>query len=305
MRIAVCFACNEAYIPLCKGLVLSLRDAARFTPKSMDVTLNFIDIGCADTSLTWLAEQGVALHSFSRTEYPLLPRQDLLPRYADAQLCRPFLPKIVQDYDYYVWIDCDIWVQGTDAIASAVQAAMQFPEKMVICPELHYGYIGQRNLRYAILAQQRWYLGLYKDADLADELSFKPMYNSGFFAMTGENSLWQSWAEELAIVYGGDHAADPSVLHYAEQLGLNRLLHTQNKQLPLDPLYNYACGGSAVFLNPYGKVVIGFPPCAPIKCPHLLAFSRYGRMYMDKGLLYKKGSYLTAGERVALLALVK
>jgi hypothetical protein len=271
----------------------------------MELSLHFIDIGCGEASLDWLRERGVEVHGFSREEYPLLPRQDMLPRYADAQLCRPFLPEIVPGYDVYVWIDCDIWMQAHDAVAEAVRAATGFRDKIVICPEYHYGYLGHRNFKMAIIAQQRWYGGLYKDPELVERLSFSPMYNSGFFAMRGDSALWRAWAEELARVYAGDHSADPSVLHYAEQLGLNRIIHERGAQVPLDPVFNYACGGSSVFLNPQGKVVVGYPPCAPVKGVHLLAFSLYGKMYLEKGLLYDQGRYLEAEERESLASLIK
>ena len=62
MRTAVCFACNEAYIPLCKGLVLSLAEALRFAP-DRDFSLHFIDIGCERASLDWLEAAGTQIHA--------------------------------------------------------------------------------------------------------------------------------------------------------------------------------------------------------------------------------------------------
>lgn len=304
MKVAVCFACNEAYIPLCKGLVLSLAQSLRFG-EGRDMHPLFIDIGCEPASLDWLRQAGVGILDFSREEHLPGLSAELAPRYADAQLCRPFLPRLAPGYDAYVWIDCDIWLQSADALATLVQACSGFADKMVICPELHYGYIGHRNQRYALIAQQRWYTALYKDEELAGELSFKPMFNSGFFAMRAQSPLWDLWAEELGTLYAGDHSADPSVLHYAEQLGLNRLLHERQAFIPLDPLFNYACGGSSVFRNPRGKVVVGYPPCQPVKVVHLLAFPIYGRSYLDKGLLYDQGSYLTEQERTGLLSLLR
>lgn len=303
MNTAVCFACNEAYMPLCKGLVLSLAEALRFTA-GREFSLHFIDIGCERASLDWLEASGVRLHGFAREEFlPGLP-ENQSPRYADAQLCRPFLPRIVPGHDSYLWIDCDIWIQGTDVLPATAQAASGFADKIIICPEYHYGYIGHRNLRYALIAQRRWYGALYGEA-LAEELSLRPMFNSGFFAMRKTSPLWEIWADELAALYSRDHSADPSVLHYAEQLGLNRVIHERQAFIPLDPLFNYACGGSSVFLNPRGKVVVGYPPCPPVKGVHLLAFSIYGDMYLDKNLLYGKGTYLTESERASLRALVR
>lgn len=304
MRVAVCFACNEAYFPLCKGLVLSLKDMSRFFPLAWQVSLNFIDIGCSEASLAWLAEQNVAVHTFEREKFlpGIFPGQ--APSYADAQLCRPFLPAVVQGHDVYVWADCDIWVQGQDVITVMGDTATHIAGKALICPEYHYGYIGQRNLRYAVMAHSRWYTALY-DEKTAEELSFRPMFNTGFFAIESASLLWNKWGDEIARLYAVDRCGDASVLHFAEQLAFNYVIHRDQAFIPLDPLYNYACGGSAVFLNPQGKVLVGFPPFSPAKCVHLLDFPRYGRMYLEKKLLYRKGEYLSEAELAALGALVK
>lgn len=305
MRVAVCFACDEAYIPLCKGLVLSLREVLRFAPPAMTFALHFIDIGCAAASLRWLEDQGVTLNTFTRGEYPALAGQAHAPRYADAQFCRPFLPRIIPGYDGYIWADSDIWFQSSDALPAIVRAVAGFPDKAILCPEYHYGYLGHRNPRLAVATHYRWYLSLYRDEALAEELGYEPVLNTGLFAMTAANPLWKAWAEELRRLYSSDHSADPSVLHYAEQLGFNRLLYAGKAFLPLDPVFNYACGGSVVFRNPQGKVVIGYPPGAPVKGVHLLAFPLYGASYLAKGLLYRKGAYLTEEEHAALRNLLK
>ena len=299
MRVAVCFACNEAYIPLCKGLLFSILDARRMFPRDWDISLNFVDIGCSAASLDFLRGHGVVAHSFSRASHLPGVSPGQAPAYADAQLCRPFLPEVVPDHDVYVWIDCDIWVQGHDAIPTAAGAARAFPGKIVICPEYHYGYMAQRNLRYAVIAHRHWYVSLYGE-DVAEELCFRPLFNSGFFALERKSVLWEQWGEELRRLYAGD--ADGATLHFAEQIGLNRLIQREQAFVPLDPLFNYACGGSAVFRNPQGRVVVGYPPFTPVKCAHLLDFPRYGAMYLQKGLLYKGGKYLDDAERASLLA---
>ncbi len=311
MTIAVCFSCNEAYMPLCKGLVLSLRGEGGLSPGAVR-SLHFIDIGCSEASLHWLGEQGVSLHEFSREAYygqtvggdALPDRTDALPRYADAQLCRPFLPVLVPGKTVYVWIDCDIWLQSRDCLSTYVQAAVSNPDKIALCPEYHYGYLGYRNPRFAYLLQRRWYEALYDDADMIEELSFQPIFNSGFFALRGKNPLWRLWAEEIAAIYPRGLAKYPAALHYAEQIALNRLIYERKAAVPLDPIHNYACAGSAVFLNPHGKVAVGRPPFAPVKAVHLLDFSKYGDMYLQKKLLFDQGEYLTSDERAALLACI-
>lgn len=290
---------------LCKGLVLSLQEVLRFVPKELYFSLHFIDVGCSSASLDWLREKGVELHSFSRQEYLGVEIMAQVPQYADAQLCRPFLPHIIPDKNSYIWIDCDIWLQGSDALPSMAWAIADHPDKIAICPEHHYGYIGFRNQRYAVATHREWYKALYRDESLADQLCFEPVFNTGLFIMRSDCQLWDVWAKELRLLYSTSYSLDHSLLHYAEQLGLNKLAWERKAFLPLDPIFNYACGGSMVMRHPKGKVVVGYPAWAPVKGVHLLFFSRYGAMYMDKGLLYQKGEYLSDEEKNRLMSLVK
>ncbi len=305
MRTAVCFGCNEAYMPLCRGLVLSLQRSLAAAPKDLDISLHFIDIGCEAASLAELKKAGVSLHVFSRKLYQNLPGEDLLPRYADAQLCRPFLPRLVRGYDCYLWIDADAWVQAADALPTVIRAAESARGGIVMCPEYHYGFVGKRDLRLGLLAARTWYEALGDDPALVEGLSAQPILNSGFFALTADSPIWEAWSKELISLYARDYTQDRSVLHYAEQLGLNKLLYTGQSFVPLDPIFNYPCAGSAVFVSPNGTLCVGYPPFTPLKTAHLLAFSYYGRQYLDQGMLFDAGRYLTEAERAGLNGLIK
>ncbi len=305
MKTAVVFACNEAYVPLAKGLVLSLRESLQGALRAgLVFDLHFIDIGCEPASLDWLRKQEVTPHAFSREEYISLPQSAALPRYADAQLCRPFLPRIVPGYGRYVWVDTDIWVQSRDAVTGFTDALAAANNYMVICPEYHYGYSLHRNLSSAVNASHGWYSALY-DTATADRLCGKPILNSGFFACNGGSPLWARWAEAVAEVYAKEYGADKNVLHFAEQLCLNRVLYDSGMLLLLDPVHNYACGASAALRDARDKMVIGHPPYAPIKGVHLLAFSRYGKDYLQRGFLYQRGAYLSPEELASLKRLVR
>ncbi len=306
MRVAVCFGCNETYMPLCRGLILSLQKVLARAPEDLDISLHFIDIGCSDASLARLKNAGAHLHAFSRKLYPVLPTDDLLPRYADAQLCRPFLPQLVRGHDLYVWIDADIWIQAADALPTLIRAAARASGGMVICPECHYGLVGKRDFRLGLLAARTWYEALYDDHDLVEFLSCRPMFNSGLFGLAAGSPVWTAWAGELFRLYGRDHSGTRRVLHFAEQLGLNKMLHTGEQPfVPLDPIFNYPCAGSAVFARPGGALCVGYPPFTPLKAAHLLAFAHYGRQYLDRGMLFEAGRYLEPAERLALEGLLR
>lgn len=303
MSTAIVFACDEPYMPFAKGLVLSLQESLRYAGRAGTAPdLHFIDIGCKASSLDWLRVQGVRCHPFSRNSFLQLPDAVTLPRYANAQLCRPFLPRIVPGYDQYVWIDTDIWVQGHDAVTGFLEALAAAHNYMVICPEHHYGY-SQRSMVSAVSASHEWYSALY-DAATADRLCGKPVLNSGFFALNGASPLWEQWAAALAAVYSKSYESS-SVLHLAEQLSLNRLLYETGAFILLDPVHNYACGASAVLRNLQGKMVVGYPPYTAIKGVHLLAFRRYGKEYLRHGFFYRRGDYLSQAEKISLEAMAE
>lgn len=301
MRAAIFFACNEVYMPLARGLALSVLET--LPPRAWGPAPEpyFIDLGVSSASRAWLEEQGIRLVRFRREEYLSLPDGADLPAYVDAQLCRPFLPHIVPGYDSYVWIDADIWIQGRDTLQTYLDSLLAARGNMVICPEFHYGYLPFRQLDSMLRFLSHQTSVLYGE-DAARERPCRAVLNSGFFALSGSSPVWENWAVEMRSLF-----ARPGIplqsLHLAEQTALNRVLYDGGKATLLDPVYNYACAASAVTRNARGQVVVGLPPFTPVKAAHLLAFGRYGRMYMEKGLLYRKGAYLDDTSRRELLAL--
>ncbi|MDL2272074.1 hypothetical protein LJC23_03470 [Desulfovibrio sp. OttesenSCG-928-I05] len=288
-------------MPLARGLALSILEALPPASWGPRPDLHFIDLGVSPASLDWLHERGIRIHTFQRDEYLTLPDAAALPGYTDAQLCRPFLPRLIPGYDSYVWIDADIWIQERDTLQTYLDSLLAAGGNMVICPEFHYGYIPFRDLDSMLRFLSHQIAVLYGE-DVAQKSRKRPVLNSGFFALSGTSSLWKDWAEEMQTLFLRTGIPRQS-LHLAEQMALNRILYESNRATLLDPVYNYACAASAVTRNARDRVVVGLPPFSPVKAPHLLAFGRYGRMYMEKGLLYQRGAYLDTASRQALLSL--
>jgi hypothetical protein len=152
-----------------------------------------------------------------------------------------------------------------------------------------------RSAKSALTFTRHLYERFY-DGHTADEYCGYPILNSGFFALRRSSFIWAAWLAEITTVYGRCGTESPSLLHLAEQTALNKTLYERQAFLPIDPLYNYTCGFSAVLRGQSGKVTVGYPPMSALKAVHLVDFKRYGRQYMDKGLLYKNGAYLSDAE---------
>lgn len=290
-------------MPLAKGLALSLLENLPPASWGARPDPHFIDLGVSPASRAWLEEKGIHILGFCRDDfYPEGPAR-ALARHVDAQLLRPFLPRLIPGYDMYMWLDADIWIQERGAIQDCIDATGAATGNMVICPEFHYGYVPFRDLD-AMLRFLTHQLGMLYGEEAARASRKRPVLNSGLFALAGNSSLWEKWASELAMLLARP-GIPPQALHLAEQMALNRILYEEGRATFLDPIYNYACAASAVTRNARGKVVVGLPPFTPVKAPHLLAFSRYGDMYLEKGLLYAQGRYLDDAEKSALQQLCR
>ena len=200
MRSAIIFSCNEAYMPLAKGLVLSVLKTFPLRAGEPDPELHFIDLGISPESRGWLQQAGVSLTVFSREEYLTLPAPADLPAYTDAQLCRPFLPRIIPGYDSYIWIDADIWIQGRDTLRTYLDSLLAAGGNMVICPEFHYGYLPFRHLDSMLNFLTHQLTVLYGE-EAALQWRKRPILNSGFFALSGSSGVWKEWADEMQFLF--------------------------------------------------------------------------------------------------------
>ena len=295
----IVFSCDQKYFPLAKGLVLSLVE------KGLDrdgIGIAFIDIGCDAQSLTWLRQHRVQVAS--ATQVAALGDVPTVGGYHLAQVCRPFLPRIFPDAKSFIWLDSDVWVQSPDTIRLFASFAGTNPDKLFICPEWHYAYT---TLNSDIIKYQVTKIGPYYDVvygrDMATALSVRPTLNSGVFAMAAENPVWRLWADEIRSVYARDYGADTGLIrHMAEQMALNVLAFRTGCAVLVDPLANFMCMWALPFCDDAGVVRVRLPPNAPIGIVHLSQWMARRTLYIDQGLLYRRGDYLSDQERRELLS---
>src|SRR4029077_13016187 len=105
---AIVFSCDEAYAFLARGLVLSLAKAG-FPNDKIAVVL--IDIGCEIETLSWMKECGIQIVPFDPA---LIPRKimSVIRPAQRAQVVRPWLPELLPQFQHFVWLDSDTWVQN-------------------------------------------------------------------------------------------------------------------------------------------------------------------------------------------------
>lgn len=300
MDTLIVLSADEKYFPLAKGLILSLLEGC---VRARDCDIAFVDIGCSGQSIAWLSGMGVRVGLPDAASMGDLADKRL--GYHRAQTCRPFLPELFPGPKNYIWLDCDTWVQNVLAIEILRSAANSHPGRIALCPESHYSYtVVNENTAARRAELYSYYAPLYGEA-VASYMADRTMLNSGVFALCADSSLWDEWKCEVHALFTRRYAhSNTGVLHFAEQMALNVVLAKRNDAVLVDPLLNYICCWTPPLVDDLGVVRVPLLPHSPVSIVHLCGgWSRFGKRYLESGLLYRRGDYLTKDD-LAILALI-
>ena len=121
-----------------------------------------------------------------------------------SQVSRAFLPKYFPNYEKYLWIDCDAWVNDWNSVELYLKACDN--GKLGITQTIGPGYkitskvnwligklavIKSQNFKHAIKSK----IGYAK----ARKLAFAPHINIGVFSLEKNSKAWSLWQKNLAI----------------------------------------------------------------------------------------------------------
>ena len=119
-----------------------------------------------------------------------------------SQVSRAFLPNYFPNYEKYLWIDCDAWVNDWDTIELYFKACEN--NKLGITQTLGPGYkimskvswlfgklaiIKSQNFKHAVNSK----IGI----DKARKLAFAPHINIGVFSLEKNSTCWSLWQNNL------------------------------------------------------------------------------------------------------------
>ena len=120
-----------------------------------------------------------------------------------SQVSRAFLPKYFPNFEKYLWIDCDAWVNDWDCIELYFKACSN--GKLGITQTIGPGYkitskvswlfgklaiIKSQNFKHAVKSN----IGYEK----ARKLAFAPHINIGVFSLEKNSKGWDSWQKNLS-----------------------------------------------------------------------------------------------------------
>ena len=121
-----------------------------------------------------------------------------------SQVSRAFLPRYFPDYQKYLWIDCDAWVNDWQSVELFFRA----------CDNGKLGITQTIGPGYKITSKVNWLFGKlaiirsqnFKHAvksrigyDKARKLAFAPHINIGVFSLEKNSKAWSSWQSNLIV----------------------------------------------------------------------------------------------------------
>ena len=218
------------YYPLLNELINSVK---RFE-KSRDIAICILDAGLSDQQKDELSSK---VDEIKSAEWDIkVPDSKIKGReWLKSQVSRAFLPKYFPNYEKYLWIDCDAWVNDWQTIELYFKACEN--EKLGITQTIGPGYkitsrvdwvfgklaiIKSQNFKHAIKSKISY--------EKARKLAFAPHINIGVFSLEKKSNTWEKWQENLKqTLKEGD-------IFGSEQLAMNMSVYIDNVETEFLPL---------------------------------------------------------------------
>jgi len=188
---------DSNYFELLDELVNSIKSFE----KSKDTAICILDAGLSAEQKEILSKK---VDEIKPAEWDIdVPAIKVLGKeWLKSQVSRAFLPKYFPNYEKYLWIDCDAWVNDWSSVELYFEACNN--GKLGITQTLGPGYkimskvnwlfgkvaiIKSQNFKHAIKSR----IGLSK----ARKLAFAPHINIGVFSLEKNSPAWSSWQKNL------------------------------------------------------------------------------------------------------------
>ena len=215
-------------------LLNELVDSIKSFEESKDTAICILDAGLTVDQKKLLSKKVDEIKSAEwDIEVPALKVKG--KEWLKSQVSRAFLPKYFPNYEKYLWIDCDAWVNDWTSIELYFKACEN--GKLGITQTLGPGYkimskvnwlfgkvaiIKSQNFKHAIKSK----IGLSK----ARKLAFAPHINIGVFSLEKNSPGWTSWQKNL------DQTLKSGNIFGSEGLAINMSVYIDDIETEFLPL---------------------------------------------------------------------
>ena len=183
------------------GLLNELIDSIKSFEKSKNTAICILDAGLTEEQKLILSKK---VDKIKPAEWDIeVPAIKVKGKeWLKSQVSRAFLPKYFPDYEKYLWIDCDAWVNDWNSVELYFKACEN--GKLGITQTLGPGYKIMSKVNWlfgkiAIIKSQNFKHAIKSKVSLskARKLAFAPHINIGVFSLEKNSPGWESWQKNL------------------------------------------------------------------------------------------------------------
>ena len=221
---------DSNYFPLLDELI----DSVKRFKESKDTAICVLDAGLSDEQKNKLLSK---VDEIKSAEWDIkVPESKIKGReWLKSQVSRAFIPKYFPNYEKYLWIDCDAWVNDWQTIEIYFKACDD--NKLGITQTIGPGYKITSKVdwvfgKLAIIKSQNFKHAIKSNISLdkARKLAFAPHINIGVFSLEKNSKSWNIWQNNLRETLKGGDIFD------SEQLAMNISVYHDNIETEFLPL---------------------------------------------------------------------
>mgnify|MGYP005737861069 FL=1 len=218
------------YFPLLDELVDSIK---RFK-QSEDVAICILDAGLKQDQRDSLSKK---VDEIKNAEWDLeVPGYKVKGKeWLKSQVSRAFLPKYFPNYEKYLWIDCDAWVNDWSCVELYFKACDD--GKLGITQTIGPGYKITSKVNWlfgklALIKSQNFKHAVKSKISYADarKLAFAPHINIGVFSLEKDSKGWSTWQNNL------EKTLKAGNIFGSEGLAINMSVYIDNLETEFLPL---------------------------------------------------------------------
>ena len=218
------------YFPLLDELVDSIK---RFK-QSEDVAICILDAGLKQDQRDSLSKK---VDEIKNAEWDIeVPGYKVKGKeWLKSQVSRAFLPKYFPNYEKYLWIDCDAWVNDWSCVELYFKACDD--GKLGITQTIGPGYKITSKVNWlfgklALIKSQNFKHAVKSKISYADarKLAFAPHINIGVFSLEKDSKGWSTWQNNLEKTLKAGNICG------SEGLAINMSVYIDNLETEFLPL---------------------------------------------------------------------
>ena len=218
------------YFPLLDELVDSIK---RFK-QSEDVAICILDAGLKQDQRDSLSKK---VDEIKNAEWDIeVPGYKVKGKeWLKSQVSRAFLPKYFPNYEKYLWIDCDAWVNDWSCVELYFKASDD--GKLGITQTIGPGYKITSKVNWlfgklALIKSQNFKHAVKSKIGYADarKLAFAPHINIGVFSLEKDSKGWSTWQNNL------EKTLKAGNIFGSEGLAINMSVYIDNLETEFLPL---------------------------------------------------------------------